>query len=322
MRIVMMGTGPFAVPTFQSLLTSPDHEVPALITRPPRGSGKKGPPPNPMQQVAEAAGLRVEMPDSIKSPEANALLDEFAADLFVVCDYGQILSNENLTKARLGGINLHASLLPKYRGAAPINWAIYDGCTESGVTVIHMTPKLDGGPMLVQTVIPIEPAETTEQLEPRMAEIGVASVNEAIATLTTWNGESSIGEIQDKAAATKAPRLKKSDGNIDWTRTAEQIVNQFRAFQPWPGTFTHWLPAEDKGKSLRVVLAEITATSCERANPGTVLPSESGLLIATSDGAIQVHEIQPAGKKRMAIDAFLRGYRVQPEDSFGTPSVG
>ena len=315
----MMGTGPFAVPTFQSLLASADHEVPALITRPPRGSGKKAPPPNPMQLVAEAAGLRVEMPDSIKSDEANALLDELAADLFVVCDYGQILSNENLAKARLGGINLHASLLPAYRGAAPINWAIFDGCKESGITVIHMTPKLDGGPMLVQTVIPIEPAETTEQLEPRMADIGVAAVNQSIEMLSTWDGEAKIGTIQDKSAATKAPRLKKSDGNIDWTRTADQIVDQFRAFQPWPGTFTHWLPSEEKTKPLRVVLAGITAVACDPQTPGTAVATESGLHIATGDGAVSVEQIQPAGKKLMPIDAFLRGYRVQPGDAFGNP---
>ena len=146
MRIVVMGTGGFAVPTFQSLANS-DHEVLALITRPPHG---RKPPPNPMRLAAEALGIPVEMPASVNSPQAREYLTQLAGDLFVVCDYGQILSDETLALARLGGVNLHGSLLPAYRGAAPVNWAIYDGCTETGVTIIHMTPRLDAGPCLVQ----------------------------------------------------------------------------------------------------------------------------------------------------------------------------
>ncbi len=324
MRILMMGTGPFAVPTFQSLLNDPAHEVIGLITRPPRGNRRKPPAPNPMEQVALDAGLRIEMPESIKSPESNQLLRDMNAELLVVCDYGQILSRENLSHAHRGGINLHASLLPAYRGAAPIHWAIYDGCQETGISVIHMTPRLDGGPLLAQTVVPIEPLETTEELEPRLAELGVPAVQDAIGLLASWDGESAIGTMQDASQVTKAPRLNKSDGNIDWTRTTEQIVNQFRAFQPWPGTFSHWIP-ENGGRALRVVLTHITAASRLASAdtppvPGTIIACDAHLQIATGDQAIEVLQIQPSGKKPMPIDAFLRGYRVQPGDRFGTPN--
>ena len=175
MRLVMMGTGPFAVPTFRALLASP-HEMLGLVTRPDKPAHRREKSPaNPMREVALQHRLKVFEPESINSPEAQAWLGELAADLFVVCDYGQILSRDILSLARLGGINLHASLLPKYRGAAPINWAIYHGETETGVTVIHMTPQLDAGPCLVQHRTPIGPDETAPDLETRLAELGDSS---------------------------------------------------------------------------------------------------------------------------------------------------
>ena len=318
MRIVMMGTGPFAVPTFRSLIES-EHEVPMLITRPPRmGRGNRKPPPNPMEQVAIEAGLPIKMPESIKEPAAIELLNKLAADLFVVCDYGQILSSEALGAAKLGGINLHASLLPAYRGAAPINWAIYDGCQETGVTVIHMTRKLDAGPNLVQERVTIGPSETVVELEERLAVLGIDAIHRAIDMLADWDGESDIGEKQDPKLATKAPRLKKTDGNIDWSRTAQQIYDQFRAFQPWPGTYSHWQRAE--GEPLRVVLNQFTVAQdipSHDFGPGQVIESKSRFLIATGDGAISVEAIQPAGKKSQSWDAFLNGYRLVPGDKFG-----
>ena len=160
LNLVVMGTGPFAVPMLESLLTS-RHRVLGLVTRPDRPVHRRGKPPaNPMRELAQHSGIDVFEPESINSPEAHAWLRERMADLFVVCDYGQILSREALALARLGGINLHASLLPKYRGAAPINWAIYHGEQETGVTVIHMTPQLDAGPALVQRRIAIGTSET------------------------------------------------------------------------------------------------------------------------------------------------------------------
>src|SRR5215831_5886852 len=211
-RIVVMGTGPFAVPMFEAILNSP-HRVLALVTRPDRPSHRRDKSPvNPMREVARSRGMEVFEPESINSAESQQWLREREADLFVVCDYGQILSRETLSLARLGGINLHASLLPKYRGAAPINWAIYYGETETGVTVIHMTPQLDAGPALVQGLVAIEPAETAPQLEARLAKLGAGSVLEAIAKLTS--GESDRGIVQDPKLATKAPRLKKENGLV------------------------------------------------------------------------------------------------------------
>ena len=317
----MMGTGPFAIPTFRSLHGSEDHDVVALITRPPRSGRRKSkstPPPNPMQSVGIEFGLPIEMPDSINEPAAIELLSELNADLFVVCDYGQILSSDALGQAKLGGINLHASLLPKYRGAAPINWAIYDGCEETGVTVIHMTRKLDAGPNLIQRSVAIGEMEDAVELEERLSILGVEAINDAISILQTWDGESVIGEKQDPSAATKAPRLKKADGDIDWTRSAKQIVDQFRAFQPWPGIYTHWLRPE--GEPLRVVLKSIAVDAGELTAdipPGTVSSVDDKFCIAASDGAVRIESIQPAGKKPQPWNAFLNGYRVGVRDKFG-----
>ncbi len=320
----MMGTGPFAIPTFRSLHESADHDVVALITRPPRSGRKskksktpKPTPPNPMQSVGMEFGLPIEMPDSINEPTVIDLLKELSADLFVVCDYGQILSADALGQAKLGGINLHASLLPKYRGAAPINWAVYDGCEQTGVTVIHMTRKLDAGPNLIQRSVTIGKTEDAVELEERLSVLGVDAINESISMLQAWDGESAIGEKQDPSAATKAPRLKKTDGNIDWTRSAQQIVDQLRAFQPWPGIYTHWLRPE--GEPLRVVIKSAVAVKLDGdSKPGTVVQVEEGLCIATSDGAICIESIQPAGKKLQPADAFLRGYRVTAGSLFGS----
>ncbi len=321
MRIVMMGTGPFAVPTFKSLLAS-SHDLPVLITRPPhQRRGKRPPPPNPMQEVALAAGLDVEMPESIKSAEALDLLRRLAADLFVVCDYGQILSARSLALPRLGGINLHGSLLPAYRGAAPIRWAVYDGCTETGITVIHMTPQLDAGPNLVQRRTAIRAAETAPELEKRLSELGVEAIHTAIDILSDWDGQRPIGDVQDPGEATKAPRLTKTDGAVDWTRSAQQIFDQVRAFKPWPGTYSHWL--REGEEPLRVVLESVSvaddldASVAER--PGGVVAVDERLIIATGDGVLQVHAIQPAGRKVQSSDAFLCGYRLKLGDRFGSP---
>ncbi len=326
MRIVMMGTGSFAVPTFQRLLKS-GHEMVALVTRPPRG---KKPPPNPMKVAAEKAGLPIEMPDRINDGDAVAYLRSLQSDLFVVCDFGQILSNEVLGLARLGGINLHGSLLPAYRGAAPVHWAIYDGHAETGITVIHMTAGLDAGPSLAQVKLAIDPHENALELEHRLAAAGVDPVLDSIERLATWNGASPIGEPQEKAKATKAPRLKKQDGSVDWSRSARQIYNQYRAFTPWPGTFTFWhRPA---GAPLRVVLKQISPSPvnigrptddasegiANAAKPGTVVFADKRLVLATGDGQLEIVSIQPAGKKSMDAQSFLRGYPISIGDTFGT----
>jgi methionyl-tRNA formyltransferase len=324
MRLIMFGTGPFAVPTFEALLNS-DHEVVALVTRPIPDSGKRRKTAeNPTRDVGEQQGVLIFDPNNVNDPQSVAQLIEWQADLFVVCDYGQILSRECLAAAKLGGINLHGSLLPKYRGAAPINWAIYNGETVTGVTTIHMTSKLDGGPCLIRSETPIGTNETAEEIEPRLARLGVSPVLESIAMLESWDGESLIGEQQDRKLATKAPRLKKSDGQIDWTRSAQQIVNQIRAFQPWPGTFTSWDSRKLK-QPLRLIVHRASAQDdapdeSGESNPGTpgqvIIADKHQLVIQTGAGRLSIEQIQPAGKRAMPIADFLRGHQPSVGDRF------
>ncbi len=319
MRILPLGTGPFAVPTFRWLLDS-SHEVPALVTRPTQAAkGREKTSLNPMRDLAEERGLEVYAPDSINTEEARQKLASWQPDLLVVCDYGQILSRELLAVAPLGGINLHGSLLPKYRGAAPVHWAVYNGDAETGVTVIHMTPRLDGGPCLAVRRMAISSNVTMPNLEQQLSYLGVEAVQEAIEKLSRWDRVSPIGEIQDQSQATKAPRLKKTDGAVDWTRTAEQIRNQVRAFKPWPATYTHWLRAG--AEPLRLLLDQVSVDSrTEQCSfpPGEVILSDSKqLLIATGSGRLFIHALQPAGKRVMEVAEFLRGYPVRARDKFG-----
>ena len=316
MRLLMMGTGPFAVPTFQGLLDSP-HEVLALITRPtPPPKGREKASLNPMRDLAEARGLTVYVPDSINTDEAAARLRDWNADLFVVCDYGQILSRAALKLAPLGGINLHASLLPKFRGAAPINWAILNGEAETGITVIHMTPRLDGGPCLVVRSTPIGGEETAPELERRLSEMGVPAVLEAIEMLSKIDQTSELGAVQAKDQVTKAPRLAKTDGLIDWTKPAAFIQRQVRALKPWPTTYTHW--QRPGAEPLRVIVDHVIVTDEPAgAEPGTVVVSDGKqLVIATGQGRISIDAIQPAGKRVLQISEFLRGYPVKVGEKF------
>ncbi len=323
MRLILFGTGPFAVPAYTSLIEN--HEVVAMVTRPIADSGKRRKTAaNPTRDLAVERELTIFDPPSCNDPDFVQKLNSLSADLFVVCDYGQILSRDCLAAASLGGINLHGSLLPKYRGAAPIQWCVYNGDTVSGVTVIHMTPRLDGGPCIVKKELAIGDSETSEQLEPRLSQLGVAAVNQAIELLASWDGESVIGEIQDKSKVTKAPRLKKADGAIDFTRSAKQIFDQVRAFQPWPGSFTSWTPP---GKSpLRLIVQSVSLVSgadfpdatVAEVTPGQVaFCDKSHLWIQTSEGLISIDQIQPAGKRTMPIADFLRGYQPQSGDRLG-----
>ena len=316
MRILVMGTGPFAVPTFQWLLASP-HEVPALITRPARpAKGRRAEPVSPMRSVAQQHGLAVHDPESINAPPSLDLLRQFEADLFLVCDFGQILSREALSLAALGGINLHGSLLPKYRGAAPVNWALLRGETDTGVTVIHMTPRLDGGPCLVQRSVSIGSDETAAELESRLAILGVESVAESLAMLENWDGQSPLGQPQDPTGVTSAPRLSKAQGEIDWSRTAEEIRNQLRALQPWPGVYTQW---SGKKQPLRLILNWVSVVPGETstAEPATVVARDAQRLwVATGGGVIAIERIQPAGKRPMEIAEFLRGHPIEVGDRF------
>ena len=314
----MMGTGPFAVPTFESLIAS-EHEVVVLVTRPSPPVRTRGKPPvNPMRDAALRHGVEVISPADVNSEASRIQLAALRPGLFVVCDYGQILSRETLAIPPLGGINLHGSLLPKYRGAAPVQWAILKGEAETGVTVIHMTPKLDGGPCVAARSTPIGDDETNAELEPRLAQLGVEPVHEAIDLLADWDRKSPLGVSQDQKLASRAPRLNKSDGNIDWRRSAEQIRNQIRALKPWPGAFTQWHRAN--GSPLRLIVDQVTIDSDQPADaePGMVVRiDELGLHVACGAGVVIIQSLQPAGKRVMDTGSFLRGHAVAVGDRLG-----
>jgi len=319
MRLVVLGTGPFAVPMFQSLIDS-QQQVLALITRPvPPTKARDKQPANPMRQAAESRGLPVFSPATINSAEGQGLLRELAPELLVVCDYGEILSSEVLSLPALGGINLHASLLPKYRGAAPIQWALLNGDTETGVSVIHMTPRLDGGPILTTRTTPVGADETHPQLEARLAQLGIEPVQEAIERLKTWDRSSAVGVEQDRSQATKAPRLKKEHGAVEWSRSAEQIRNQVRALKPWPGTYTFWLRSGHQPLRLVIDDCAVREPGTEPAKtPGTMISAiGEELMIATGNGVLSIRAVAPAGKRHMRVAEFLRGYRLRAGDVLG-----
>jgi methionyl-tRNA formyltransferase len=314
MRLIMMGTGPFAVPTFQELYGS-RHSVVALVTRPLRSHrGKDVVPVSPIRDIAHEHGTPIFDPEDINLPESRKWLAEYRSDLLIVCDYGQILLPETLATSRLGGINLHASLLPKYRGAAPINWALYYGEKETGVTVIHMSPKVDAGPCIAQVATPIRPDENAADLEVRLAQSGAWLVLRSVDALE----EGRLQALpQNPALASRAPRLKKTDGIIDWTRPAAAIANQIRAMEPWPKTYTFWYHGDNPPVRMILGPAKVIATPTPQS-PGTVLEAAGDrLVIAAGEGAVAPSAVQPAGKRLMPIAEFLRGHRVEPGHRFG-----
>jgi len=323
MRLIMLGTGPFAVPTLDALSDS-GHHVLLVVTRPPRGRVREA---SPLQRAGETLGLEVWSPATVNALDAQSRLKSLAPDLLVVCDYGEILRPETLATARLGGINLHGSLLPKYRGAAPVQWAILRGETETGNTVIHMTPGLDAGPILAQQRIPIDPDEDAAKLESRLAAMGATLVLEVLSALEL--GEEKRVE-QDTRLASKAPRLKKEQGFIEWSRPANEIKNRVRGLRPWPRAYTFWhragaeplrlnidrvsiVPAADVASGF----GEFSRVETPRASPGIVLEATGRLLIATGDNPLEVLELQPAAKRSMPTADFLRGHRVQIGERFG-----
>jgi methionyl-tRNA formyltransferase len=268
-----------------------------------------------MREAALQHGTPIFDPPSINTDEARDVLRGYGADLFVVADYGQILAPETLATARLGGINLHGSLLPKYRGAAPINWAIYRGETETGVTVIQMSPRVDAGGALAAVRTPIDPDETAVDLERRLAELGAPLIVETIDKLAAGT---IAPHPQDKSQATGARRLRKTDGEIDWRRTAREIKNQIRALEPWPRTSTNWLRAGSEALRVIVCRADVDE-SPTTAEPGTVVAvGKDEFSVATGGGILSISELQPAGKREMSALDFLRGHPLKPGDRFGS----
>ena len=313
--IVMLGTGDFALPLFESLHAA-GHRMLALATQPDRPQGRKQELiPSLIKRAALRLGVPVLQPEKVNAPEAVAAIAALAPDMLVTAAYGQILSAELLGVPRLGAINLHGSILPAYRGAAPVARAIQRGETEAGVTVIQMTPKIDAGGMIAVARTPIDPDETAGELEDRLARLGAPLSLEAIERIVA-----SRAEIlpQDQALVTRAPKLKKEDGVIDWTRPALEIHNLVRAMQPWPIASTTWtaLPWTPSGP-LRVIVHKTRPVAGE-GEPGVVLTAtRDELVVAAGQGAVRLLIVQVPGKKPMTAEEFMRGRHVQPGDRMG-----
>jgi len=313
-KVVFMGTPEFAVPSLRQVATS-GHEVLAVITNPdrPSGRGRRTSAP-PVKGAALELGLQVLQPTSL---DANDVADELAsldADLFVVVAFS-ILPRRLLAIPRLGSVNLHPSLLPAYRGAAPIVWALFNGETETGVTTFLLSPRVDAGDVLLQERVAIEPEETAGELEARLREIGASLV---VASLDGLDKAGLTPSPQRGAkGASRAPKLGREDGRLDWRLSTENLRNRVRGANPVPGAFTEWA-----GGVLKVHRAR-RAEGGFRTEPGTVLfagAKEGGLVVATSDGALQLLEVQPAGSPRMEAAAFVRGHRIEVGMVLGAPA--
>ncbi|HEX4611143.1 MAG TPA: methionyl-tRNA formyltransferase [Urbifossiella sp.] len=332
MRLLMMGTGTFAEPTFEALLAAFPGEVVGLVTQPERdGGNKRGSTRQTgkgMAAIAAAAGLPVVQPESINTPDGLAAYRDLRPDLAVVAAYGQILSKDVIATPAVGIINVHASLLPKYRGAAPVAYAILSGETQTGVTIIKVTPGLDSGDMILQEAIDIRPDDTTGTLEARLAELGARLAIEAVRKYQA--GGPVEGAKQDPALVTKAPKIKKEFGLIDWTKPASRIGWHIRAMQPWPTayTFLH-RPGKEPLRLIVTELVEFPVRWNSEASPGELFTDPMGgfpgsffVVCGPEDngetrGVVEIASVQPAGKKRMTAAEFLRGYPVVPGMRFG-----
>ena len=318
-----MGTGPFAVPMFRALVESP-HELVAVVTRPDHAPPGRKPPANPMRQAATAAGIGILEPEKVNEPAGVTMLAALRPDLFVVCDYGQILSRDLLGVPPLGGINLHGSLLPRHRGAAPVQWAIREGDAVSGVSVIHMTPALDAGNVIVARSTPVGPRETAAELEPRLAELGAGAVMDAVermqAAVAATGTVAGIGIPQDAATATRAARLSKQDGIVDWSLPATTIERLRRALEPWPRLTTFFTRGD--GQRQRLVLEDVEVAADPKAAaaaPGSVLDTSGGRIVVACGGgtALAITQVVPEGRRGMPTADYLRGSPLLPGATLG-----
>jgi methionyl-tRNA formyltransferase len=302
MRIVFMGTPAFAVPSLEALLRS-DHQVVGVVSQPdrPKGRGQQLVAP-PVKLVAEGAGIPVLQPLKIRTPEFLQALSSWQPDLIAVAAYGRILHTPILTLPPKGCVNVHGSLLPKYRGAAPVQWAVINGETETGITTILMDEGMDTGPMLLQERLEIMPDDTAGTLAPRLAELGGRLLVETIAYLKAGT---LTPKRQDDTQATLAPLLKKEDGLINWTMSAASLANRVRGLSPWPGAYTFL--GEERWNVWRVVPTKSAGTD----KPGTIVAvDKQSILVATGEGLLDLQEIQTANSKRMPVSQFLTGHKV------------
>ncbi|WP_304088649.1 methionyl-tRNA formyltransferase [Phascolarctobacterium succinatutens] len=311
MRIVFMGTPDFAVGSLQALCESGKHEIVGVVTQPdrPKGRGNKML-MTPVKEYALEQGLTVYQPQKVKTPEFVQTLRELQPELIVVAAFGQFLSREILELPPHGCINVHASLLPKYRGAAPIQYAIIKGEKESGVTIMQMDIGMDTGAMLEKVVVPIAENTTMGELHDALREQGAALLLKVIDDIAAGTA---VAEPQNDAEATYATLLDRSMEHIDWTKSAQEVHNLIRGFNPAPSTFTK-LP---NGKSLKIWGSRLTEKKSEAAAGTVVEAGKHSFFIACGSGVLEITEVQPESKKRMAAQVFLNGRGVAEGDILG-----
>jgi len=309
MNIVFFGTSEFAVPSLERLLQS-RHKVLAVVTQPDRKKGR-------FQQLSSTAikeaalkhAITVLDPDDLTDAQFLKNLKSFQADLFVVVSYGNILKKEILDMPSKFCINLHGSFLPKYRGAAPVNWAIINGDSSSGVTIIKMNEKMDEGDIILKKEVQIFSYDTAESLFKRLAHEGSAALLQAMDKIERGIAQF---EKQDDSKATYAPKLKKEDGLIDWNKDAVEVESHIRGVQPWPGAYTYF-----NSKVIKVCKVSIYTTAQPDFKPGEIMGIEKdGILVCTKSGAIVIEELQPESSRRMDVNAFLAGHRIKPGNKF------
>ncbi len=304
MKIVFMGTPDFAVGALEALVEA-GHDVVAAVTQPdkPKGRGKEMQ-QTPVKVCAIKHGIEVFQPEKIKTEEAVKVLKGYQADLFVVAAFGQILSKEILNMPKYGCVNIHASLLPKYRGAAPIQWAILDGEKETGVTIMQMEEGLDTGDMLSRVIIPIEDTDTGESLFDKLADAGARLLVETIPQIEAGTINP---QPQEEALSTYAKMIKKEMGHIDWKKDAQVLERLVRGMNSWPSAYTYY-----KGKTLKVWEAAVEKKETS-AEPGTITEvTKNAIKVQTGKDLLVLKQIQAEGKKRMSVEAFLLGNQIEP----------
>jgi len=301
MRIVFIGAGEIGVPTLQVLLRSSEHQLTGVVTQLDKPVGRtQCIEPTPIKRALAGSRVPILQPERIKDRQAIEEIRALQPDAIVVMAYGQILPREVLKIPSIACLNLHASLLPRWRGAAPIQAAIAAGDSETGVTVMYMAEGLDTGDVLLRRKTDILPTDTGGSLHDRLAQVAPAALLETLQMLAKRNAPRIP---QDNALATYAPKLTRDDGKIDWSEPAEIIERKIRAFNPWPGAFTEI--ASRRTRKLKIFSAEIVDLS---AKPGEFLRSEKELIVAAGKNALSLNEVQPEGKRRMDAAAFLRGH--------------
>jgi methionyl-tRNA formyltransferase len=310
MHVVFFGTPQFAVPSLERLIRS-SHQVVGVVTQPdrPRGRGQRVT-DSPVKATALQHGLPVFQPARLRDPEVAETLNEWAPDLGVVAAYGKIIPESVLNLPRLGMINVHGSLLPRYRGAAPVQRAVIDGVPQTGITIMRMVAALDAGGMFAKATRPIGPDETSDVVERDLADLGAALLIEVIEDLGAGRA---VEEPQDEALSTYASKITKDEGLVDWTLPAVAIHNRVRGLYPWPHAFTYL-----EGERL-ILMRTHVVTGTSAAEPGTVVDVAGGLLqVATGNsGRLAIDEIQPEGRRAMNIRDYVAGHPIQPGARFG-----